>query len=96
MSNGLLRLDDKVGWKQIKACSPSAYSSSAVFTDHTYGFFEGQYRLSPTQPVYRLIDGGNLKETDCYYSSGLQKSLAGRRFVCQADAWSFGRDQRFP
>jgi hypothetical protein len=70
-------LDDKVGWKQIKACSPSAYSSSAVFTDHTYGFFEGQYRLSPTQPVYRLIDGGNLKETDCFYSSGLQKVLPG-------------------
>jgi hypothetical protein len=70
-------LDDKTGWKQIKACSPSAYSSSGVFTDHTYGFFNGQYRLSPTQPVDHLVDLGNFKETDCFYSSGLQKVLPG-------------------
>jgi hypothetical protein len=66
-------IDDKVGWKQIKAYSPSANSSRAVFTDYSYGFFNGQYMLSPTQPVYHVIDMGNLKETDCFYSSGLQK-----------------------
>ena len=70
-------LDDKTGWKQVKACSLSAYSPAAVFTDHTYGYFDGQYRLSPTQPVDHLVDLGNLKETDCFFSSGLQKVCSG-------------------
>jgi hypothetical protein len=69
-------LDDSVGWKQIKAWSPSAYLSRATFTDHTYGFFTGQYRLSPTQPVYHLSDLGNLKETDCFDSCGLSRVLS--------------------
>jgi len=70
-------LDDTGGWKQIKAWSPSPDSPSAVFTDHSYGYFDGKCRLSPTQLVFRLIDLGDLKETDCFYSSGLQKVLRG-------------------
>jgi len=70
-------LNDTGGWKQIKAWEPSSYSSSAVFTDHSYGYFDGKCRLSPTALVYRLIDLGDMKDTECFYSCGLQNVVHG-------------------
>jgi hypothetical protein len=66
-----------LGWKQIKAWAPSKFSTSVQFKDRDYGFFDGQYRLSPTQLVYRVEDLGHLQETAAFYSVGLEKVLSG-------------------
>jgi hypothetical protein len=68
---------NSVGWKRIKAWSPSRFSTVVQFQDQDYGFFDGQYRLSPTQFVYRLEDLGHLQETAAFYSVGLEKVLSG-------------------
>jgi hypothetical protein len=69
--------DASTGWKQIKAWSPSSAATSAIFEDHDYGYFSGQYKLSPTQPVYRVEDLNNRDETASFNSVGLEKVLAG-------------------
>jgi hypothetical protein len=66
-----------LGWKQIKAWSPSRFSTIVQFQDRDYGFFDDQYRLSPTQFVYRVEDLGHLPETAAFYSVGLDKVLSG-------------------
>jgi hypothetical protein len=66
-----------LGWKQIKAWSPSRFSTIVQFQDRDYGFFDDQYRLSPTQLVYRVEDLGRLQETAAFYSVGLEKLLSG-------------------
>jgi hypothetical protein len=66
-----------LGWKQIKAWAPSRFSTIVQFKDRDYGFFDGQYRLSPTQLVYRVEDLGHLQETAAFYSVGLEKVLSG-------------------
>ena len=71
-------LDNSIGWKQIKAWSPSGFSSLVQFEDRDYGFFDGQYRLSPTQPVYRIEDLGRRNETAAFYSVGLEQVLPGK------------------
>ena len=65
------------GWKQIKAWTPSASATSATFEDRDYGYFDGQYKLSPTQPVYRVEQLDNRDETASFNSVGLEKVLAG-------------------
>ena len=66
-----------LGWKRIKAWSPSRFATAVQFQDRDYGFFDGQYRLSPTQLVSRLEDLGRLQETAAFYSVGLDKVLSG-------------------
>jgi hypothetical protein len=66
------------GWKQIKAWSPSRFSTTVQFQDRDYGFFDDQYRLSPTQLVYRVEDLGPLQETAAFYSVGLEKVLSAK------------------
>jgi hypothetical protein len=66
-----------LGWKRIKAWSPARFSTIVQFQDRDYGYFDGQYRLSPTQLVYRLEALGNLPETAAFYSVGLEKVLSG-------------------
>jgi hypothetical protein len=66
-----------LGWKQIKAWAPSRFSTIVQFQKRDYGYFDNQYRLSPTQLVYRLEDLGNLPETAAFYSVGLEKVLSG-------------------
>ena len=65
------------GWKQIKARAPSRLSNIVQFQDRDYGFFDDQYRLSPTQLVYRLEELGKPQETAAFYSVGLEKVLSG-------------------
>ena len=65
------------GWKQIKACTPSATANSATFEDREYGYFGDQYKLSPTQPVYRLEQLENHDETASFSSVGLEKVSSG-------------------
>lgn len=61
------------GWNTIKAWTVSASDTTATFDDHQYGYFDGQYRLSPTQPLFRVELLTNEDETLLYRSSGLQK-----------------------
>ncbi len=47
-------LDGSLGWKTIPAWTVDAGATNAVFSDHDYGFFAGQWKLSPRAPVFRL------------------------------------------
>lgn len=69
-------LDNSPGWKQISAWTVASNATSAVFDDHTYGFFDGQYRLSRTQPIFRA-DQTNLNQTAAFHVARLQKIWAG-------------------
>ena len=70
-------LDNTLGWKRIVAWPSSQYAAIVQFEGHDYGCFGGQYRLSPTEIVYRLEDLGNLKDAAVFYSAGLDKELSG-------------------
>lgn len=47
-------LDGSLGWKKISAWTVDADATNAVFSDHDYGFFNGQWKLSPHESVSRL------------------------------------------
>lgn len=65
------------GWKQIKAWTPSATATSASFEDRDYGYFDGQWKMSPTQPIYRLEQVTALKEASAFGEIGLGKVWSG-------------------
>jgi hypothetical protein len=65
------------GWRQIKAWTPSASATSATFADRDYGYFDGQWRLSPTQPIYRLAQVSRLEEASAFGEIGLGKVWSG-------------------
>jgi hypothetical protein len=69
--------ETSTGWKQIKAWTPSASAPSANFADHEYGYFDGQFKLSPTQPVYRVEQLGDRNETAIFNSVDLGKVSSG-------------------
>jgi hypothetical protein len=69
--------DPSPGWKQIKAATTSPSASSAAFEDRDYGSFNGQYKLSPTQPVYRLDHLEHPDETSAFNAVGLEKVMVG-------------------
>lgn len=66
-----------MGWKLIPAWTPSASAAGATFDMREYGYFDGQYKLSPTQPLYRVEPLDHPDETAAYNSVGLEKVLAG-------------------
>lgn len=66
-------LDSAQGWKQIKAWTVSPDATNAVFEDHDYGYFNGQWKLSPTQPVYRLEELPATQETAAIRAADLGK-----------------------
>ena len=59
------------GWKHIKAWTPAAAATSATFEDREYGYFDGQWKLSPTQPIYHLEEISDLKGTSALSAVGL-------------------------
>jgi hypothetical protein len=65
------------GWKRIKAWTPSASATSATFEDRDYGYFNGQWKLSPTQPIYRLEQVSDLSATSAFVALDLGKIWAG-------------------
>jgi hypothetical protein len=69
--------DASTGWKQIKAWTPSASATSASFEDRDYGYFDGQYKMTPTQPIFRLEQIGALDEASAFHSIGLEKVWSG-------------------
>jgi hypothetical protein len=66
-------LDSSVGWKQIKAWEVSPGATNAVFDDHNYGYFNGQWKLSVSQPVYALDQLPNRYETAALAAAELAK-----------------------
>jgi len=70
-------LDNSQGWKQIRAWTVSPSHTTVVFESKEYGFFDGQWKLSPTQPVYRLEQAGSLQEAIAYSRVGLAKVWSG-------------------
>jgi hypothetical protein len=64
-----------MGWKKITAWTPSASATSATFEERDYGYFDGQYKLSPTQPLYRVEQLDHRDETASFNSVGLEKVL---------------------
>lgn len=69
--------ENSQGWKQIKAWTPSATATSATFEDRDYGYFAGQWKLSPTQPVFRLEPVPDLKGASAFGAVGLGKVWSG-------------------
>jgi hypothetical protein len=47
-------LDGSMGWKKIPAWTVYADATNAVFADQDYGFFNGQWKLSAHQSIFRL------------------------------------------
>ncbi len=70
-------LDTSTGWKTISAWTVSPAAGSAVFSDHEYGYFDGQYKLTPTEPILHVNQSGSSDETAAFHSIGLEKVLAG-------------------
>jgi hypothetical protein len=70
-------LENSQGWKQIKAWTPSPSDSSAVFENRDYGYFDGQWKLSPTQPIYRLEQLGSVKVADSFGELNIGKVWSG-------------------
>jgi hypothetical protein len=69
-------LDGSLGWKTIKAWTVS-YDGSVTFSDHNYGFFAGQWKLSATEPIYKLDHSPNLTEAAPFAAAELGKVWGG-------------------
>ena len=69
------------GWKQIKAWTPSDLEKHAIFEDRDYGCFDGQFRLSTTQPIFQLEHVGPLNEASAFHAVGLEKVLTGNAYA---------------
>ena len=70
-------LEAATGWKKITAWTPSGSANSAAFEEREYGYFDGQYKLTPTQPMYRVEQLHHQDETASFSSVGLEKVLTG-------------------
>lgn len=68
--------DASTGWKQIKAWTFSESATSANFENRDYGYFDGQFKITPTQPIFRLEQIGALNVASSFHSVGLEKVLA--------------------
>jgi hypothetical protein len=69
-------LDGSLGWKTINAWTVS-YDGSVTFSDHNYGFFNGQWKLSAAQPIYKLDHSPNLTEAAPFTAAELGKVWGG-------------------
>jgi hypothetical protein len=70
-------LDPTTGWKKITACTQLAGMTSVDFDNRDYGYFDGQYKLSRTEPVSRVESLGPLNETASFHTAGIQKVWPG-------------------
>ena len=70
-------LEESEGWTKISAWAPSAGATEAYFAQQTYGYFNHQYRLSPTQIIYRAQLVDTRDETAAFNGIGLQAVSSG-------------------
>jgi len=71
------RFESSIGWKKIKAWTPSVYATGAWFEDREYGYFAGQWKLPPPQVLYRLEQVSTLTEASAFSEVGLGKVWSG-------------------
>lgn len=64
-------LTDTVGWTTVKAYEPYGSPNTCQFADHEYGFFDGTYKLTPTQAIQKVQVLNALHEADAFRSVGL-------------------------
>lgn len=65
-------LTDTVGWTTIKAYEPYTSPNSCRFLDQEYGYFDGAYKLSPTEPIAKIQRLAAPQETALYHTLGLE------------------------
>jgi hypothetical protein len=70
-------LERSQGWKRIKAWTPWPSANNAIFADREYGYFDGQWKLSATEPIFRLEALREPEETSAFASVGLAKVWSG-------------------
>jgi hypothetical protein len=70
-------LESSARWNTILALEPSEKAASAEFISREYGCFDGHYKLSPSEPIYRVESLTTPKETAAYGSIGLGKVWSG-------------------
>lgn len=70
-------LQKNEGWNQIPAWTPAATATTANFETRDYGYFGGQWKLSPTELVSRLESLGELSETAAFNQIGLGQVWSG-------------------
>jgi len=70
-------LDGSVGWKKISAWTVDANATNAVFSDHDYGFFNGQWKLTPRESVFRLEHLPKSAEAASFQAAELGKVWMG-------------------
>ncbi len=68
--------DTSAGWKKITAWTDSPTAATATFEEREYGYFNGQFKLSPTQPLFRVEQLDHPDETAAFNSVGLDKVMA--------------------
>jgi hypothetical protein len=70
-------LSGSPGWKQIKAWVVLSDATNATFVDCDYGCFSGQWKFSPTQPIYRMDGPSGVNETAAFSAADLGKVWSG-------------------
>jgi hypothetical protein len=70
-------LDGSLGWKKISAWTVDADATNAVFSDHDYGFFNGQWKLSARESVFRMEHLPKPSETTPFQAAELGKVWNG-------------------
>jgi hypothetical protein len=73
-------LTDTVGWATIKAYEPYTSPNRCRFLDTEYGYFDNAYKLSPTEPIFRVQRLPKPQETESYRALGLQSFGAGSSY----------------
>ena len=63
------------GWTEILAYHISDMPGECRFQRSRYGFFEGDYSLSPSQRMYDLKQVDECKETAAYFSLALDRAM---------------------
>jgi hypothetical protein len=70
-------LDSSLGWKKISAWTVAYDAANVTFTDHDYGYFNGQWKLSASQPVYKFDHLPSLNEAAPFAAAELGKIWTG-------------------
>jgi hypothetical protein len=70
-------LDSSLGWKKISAWTVTYDAANVAFTDHDYGYFNGQWKLSASQSVYQLDHLPSLNEAAPFAAANLGKVWNG-------------------
>jgi hypothetical protein len=69
--------EDGGNWNHIKAWTKSAFATSANFEDIDYTYFNGHFKMSQDETIYRVEQLDDLDETTSFHSVGLEKVWSG-------------------